>query len=52
MFYAASFILGTRRGGINIKQVGNNCKPPSDFDSNLDYCAINNFNFAVQAGGE
>ena len=52
MFYAASFILGTRRGGININQVGNNCKPPSDADSMLDYCAINKFNFAVQAGGE
>ncbi|MBR3324307.1 type II secretion system protein [Candidatus Saccharibacteria bacterium] len=52
IFYAASFILGTKRGGINITQVGNNCKPPSEYDSELDYCAINKFNFAVQAGGE
>ena len=54
VFYAASFILGTKRGGININGVGNSCKPPSDLDgvSELDYCAINKFNFAVQAGGE
>lgn len=51
LFYAASFILGTRRGGINIKEAGNNCKPPSDDYSDLEYCAINKFNFAVQAGG-
>ena len=51
-FYAASFILGTRRGGINIKEAGNNCKPPSDEFTELEYCAINKFNFAVQAGGK
>ena len=51
LFYAASFILGTRRGGINITQAGNSCKPPSDDYSELDYCAINKFNFAVMAGG-
>ena len=54
VFYAASLILGTKRGGININGVGNSCKPPSDLNgtSELDYCAINKFNFAVQAGGE
>ena len=52
IFYAASFILGTRRGGINIKEAGNNCKPPSDEFTELEYCAINKFNFAVQAGGK
>lgn len=51
-FFSSSFILGTRRGGINIKQAGNSCKPPSDDYSELEYCAINKFNFAVQAGGE
>ena len=51
-FYAASFILGTRRGGIDIKATGNNCKPPSDNYSELEYCAINKFNFAVMAGGK
>lgn len=51
MFYSGSFILGTTRGGININVSGNNCKPPADWTSELDYCAINKFNFAVQAGG-
>lgn len=52
LFYAASFIIGTRRGGINIKEAGNSCKPPSDDYSELEYCAINKFNFAVMAGGK
>ena len=52
LFYAASFIIGTRRGGINIKETGNTCKPPSDDYSELEYCAINKFNFAVMAGGK
>lgn len=51
LFYSASFILGTRRGGINIKQAGTTCKPPSNEFSELEYCAINKFNFAVMAGG-
>ena len=51
LFFAGSFILGTRRGGINIKSSGNSCKPPSDSNPNLEYCAINKFNFAAQAGG-
>lgn len=50
-FFSAAFILGTRRGGINITEAGDTCKPPSDDFSELDYCAINKFNFAVQAGG-
>ena len=54
LFFAGSFILGTRRGGINIMASGNSCKPPSDNTgySDLEYCAINKFNFAVQAGGK
>ena len=51
LFFAGSFILGTRRGGINITASGNSCKPPSDSNPNLEYCAINKFNFAAQAGG-
>ena len=50
-FYAVAFILGTRRGGIDISRAGNSCKPPSDDYSELEYCAINKFNFAVEAGG-
>ena len=51
LFFAGSFILGTRRGGINIKASGNSCKAPGEDYSDLEYCAINKFNFAVQAGG-
>ena len=51
-FYSGSFIIGTIRGGINIKTAGSSCKPPSDNYSELEYCAINKFNFAMQAGGE
>ncbi|MBR3252993.1 type II secretion system protein [Candidatus Saccharibacteria bacterium] len=52
LFFAGSFVLGTRRGGVDIKAGGNSCRPPSDEYSDLEYCAINKFNFAVQAGGE
>ena len=51
LFFAGSFILGTRKGGVNITVGGNSCKPPSEDYSNLEYCSINKFNFAVQAGG-
>ena len=52
LFFAGSFILGTRRGGVNITTSGDSCKPPTDEYSDLEYCAINRFNFAVQAGGD
>jgi len=53
MFYSASFILGTIRGGINITAHGQSCKPPMEHETEVfDYCAINKFNFAVQASGE
>lgn len=53
IFYAVSFILGTIRGGININTSGNYCIPPGDSaNEDFDYCAINKFNFAVQATGE
>lgn len=51
LFYSVSFILGTVQGGINVNAAGNFCSPPNDFNSNFDYCAINKFNFAVQATG-
>ena len=52
-YYSVSFILGTVQGGINVMSTGNFCKPPKSGDSseNFDYCAINKFNFAVQAIG-
>lgn len=58
MFYSVSFILGTIQGGINLKASatgGNFCTTPGDLTNqdveNFDYCAINKFNFAVQANG-
>ena len=53
LFYSASFILGTIEGGVNITSNGKSCAVPTDYENELfDYCAINNFNFAVQANGE
>lgn len=54
IFYAVSFILGTIRGGININKSGDYCAPPGDGSgvNDFDYCAINKFNFAIQATGE
>ena len=52
MFYSVSFILGTTRGGANIKANGKSCAAPQDSAlADFDYCAINKFNFAVQANG-
>lgn len=52
-FYTVSFILGTIKGGINIRANGKNCSAPNDFSTeNFSYCAINKFNFAAQASGE
>lgn len=54
LFYAISFILGTVQGGINVSSTGNFCSTPEGETSeleNLDFCAINKFNFAVQATG-
>ena len=53
MLYAVSFILGTIGGGADITAKGNSCAPPSNYTiENFDYCAINKFNFAMQANGE
>ena len=52
LFYSVSFILGTIQGGINVQTSGNFCATPADYElENFDYCAINKFNFAVQATG-
>ena len=52
VFYAASFILGTLEGGIDITAKGRSCAVPTDYGNEFfDYCAINNFSFAVQANG-
>lgn len=54
LFYSGSMILGTMNGGINIAVAGNSCKPPNDTSGyeDLQYCAINKFNFAMEAGGK
>lgn len=49
--YSGTFILGTLTGGISLNKVGESCKPPTDEYSDLEYCAIDNFNFAITAGG-
>ncbi len=53
IFYSGSFILATVKGGINITATGDYCATPSEYDiEDFDYCAINKFNFAIQASGE
>ncbi|MDO4611468.1 MAG: prepilin-type N-terminal cleavage/methylation domain-containing protein [Candidatus Saccharibacteria bacterium] len=53
MLYSVAFILGTTKGGVNIRANGKSCKTPAEYGgSNFDYCAINKFNFAVQANGD
>lgn len=54
IYYYNSLILGTVRGGIDISVSGNNCATPEGANQsleNLDYCAINRFNFAALAKG-
>ena len=55
MFYSATFILGTVRGGINVMAAGDFCTPPGDATNYaieaFNYCAINKFNFAAMATG-
>lgn len=35
-----------------IDTVSGNCKPPTDSSANNDFCAVNEFNFTVRAGGK
>ncbi len=51
MFYAVSMILGTLRGGPDIRESSDVCKAPDELGSDFDYCAINKFNFAARAVG-
>ena len=50
-FYSASFILATISGGVDIKTNGNYCTAPIGFSADFSYCAINRFNFSIQANG-
>ena len=52
-FYSVSFILGTTTGGVDITAKGKSCETPENYEVGyFEYCAINRFNFAVQAGNK
>ena len=53
-YYYTSFVLGTIQGGVNVNAKGNYCATPDGYNKaveQLDYCAINKFNFAALATG-
>ena len=51
-FYSGTFVLATIRGGIDINSVGNYCSdPPDNLNTDFAYCAVNKFNFSMQAAG-
>lgn len=62
IFYSGAFILATTRGGINVLANGDYCtgKDTSnlldeDVENtryDMEYCAVNKFNFAMRATGE
>ena len=51
LLFSGSFILGTTTGGVDIMTTSNFCKAPTNFSADFNYCAINKFNFTVQASG-
>ncbi len=51
LLFSGSFILGTVNGGVDIMTSSNYCKAPSNFSADFSYCAINKFNFSIQASG-
>lgn len=52
-FYSGTFTLATLMGDVDITATGDYCKsPPEGLMSDFTYCALNKFNFAVQATGE
>ncbi len=51
IFYSVSMILGTTNGGIDLSKGGDFCATPGQALENMDFCAVNKFNFAVQANG-
>lgn len=52
LLFSGSFILGTTTGSVDIMTSSNFCKAPTNFASDFNYCAINKFNFTVQATGD
>ncbi len=51
LLLSGSFILGTITGGVDIMTSSNFCKAPTNFSADFNYCAINKFNFTIQASG-
>ena len=50
--YSASFILGTREGGVDITTTGNFCTDkPDNLKTDFNYCSINKFNFTARSTG-
>ncbi len=37
---------------VTLNSIDTSCKPPSDDDSNLDFCAVNKFDFTALAGSK
>jgi len=51
LLFSGSFILATVAGGVDIMASGDYCQAPSYFSADFSYCAINKFNFTIQASG-
>lgn len=51
LLFSGSFILATVTGGVDIMATGDYCQTPSYFSADFNYCAINKFNFTIQASG-
>ena len=52
LYYSSSFILATVSGGVDIMANGNYCTDDGKYQlTEASYCAINKFNFSMQANG-
>ncbi len=53
IYYSATFILATLRGGVDIFANGDFCtaEASTTLATDFNYCAINKFNFAIRATG-
>ncbi len=49
--YSSSFILATVAGGVNIMTNSNFCSAALTNSADFSFCAINKFNFSMQANG-
>lgn len=48
--YSVTFTLGTNDGAALLTN-NQQCRPPDDGESNLEFCAVNKFEMIVRAGG-